>query len=357
MNSDLKKYLKEADAVLVSSWGNITYLTNYSGFSKEERECFLLITRKKQYLITDERYSEAVREQVSNFDVVDEGASKFINRNHSNILKRLRIMSLGIEENNLTVSEYRSIKKIVEKTLNIDLSKLRILKREEEVENIKKACALGDIAFKFIVGKLRTGVSERQIANEIEFFIMEKDAEISFKPIVAFGKNSSVPHHASGQTKLKQNQIVLLDFGVKVNNYCSDMTRTVFFGSPALEFKRMHKTVLEAQKKAIEFLKSSIINHKSITGRDIDKVARDYIISKGYPNIIHSLGHGIGIEVHEAPHLSPNSKDVIKPGMVFSIEPGIYIEDYGGVRIEDLVLVTKKGAELISHANREIMEV
>ena len=367
MNSDLKKYLKEADAVLVSSWGNITYLTNYSGFSKEERECFLLITRKKQYLITDGRYSEAVKEQVSNFDVVDEGASKFIDQNHSNILKNLRIMSLGIEENNLTVSEHRSVKKIVGKTLNIDLSKLRILKQEEEVENIKKACALGDIAFKFIVGKLKTGVSERQIANEIEFFIMGKGAEISFKPIVAFGKNSSVPHHASGQTKLKQNQIVLLDFGVKVNNYCSDMTRTIFFGKATDKFRRIHRTVLEAQQKAIQYInnfysssgaeKFSINSNNNLVASGIDKVARDYIASNNYPNIPYSLGHGIGIEVHEAPHLSPNSNDVIKPGMIFSVEPGIYIEGYGGVRIEDLVLVTKKGIELISHANREIIEV
>ena len=350
MSSDLKKYLKEVDAILVSSWGNITFLTNYSGFSKEERECFLLITKRKQYLITDKRYSQALKKQVPDFEVIDEGASGFINQKHSNILKNLRIKTLGFESSNLTVAEYLLLKKSV-KLKSRDLSDLRIIKTEKEVENIKKACALGDKTFKFILDKLKTEVSEQKIANEIESFIKEKGAEISFKPIVAFGKNSAIPHHLSDQTKLRQNQIALLDFGVKINNYCSDMTRTVFFGKATDKYKRIYQTVLKAQSKAIHFINGQL------PARDIDKTARDYIIKQGFPNIPHSLGHGIGIEVHEAPHLSPNSKDIIKPGIVFSVEPGIYIEGYGGVRIEDLVLVTKKGAELISHANREIIEV
>ena len=127
---------------------------------------------------------------------------------------------IGVEENNLTVSEYKSIKKIVEKTANIDLSKLRIVKSDEEIKNIKLACKIGDEAFEFIVKQIKLGITEREIVFELENYIKQKDADISFKPIIAFGKNSSIPHHQSGNTKLKQNQIVLLDFGVKVNNYC-----------------------------------------------------------------------------------------------------------------------------------------
>lgn len=356
MNPNLKKYLKEFDAILVSSWGNITYLTNYSGFSQTERECFLLITHSKQYLITDKRYSEALTRVAKDFEVLDTGVLHFITKDAKDFFEKEKIKTVGFEDYDLTVSEYSKLKKMA-RTRPVDLRNLRIIKRKDEIENIKKACAIGDETFAFILKELRVGISEREISDKLETFINLKGADFSFAPIVAFGKNSSVPHHLSGQTKLKKNQIVLLDFGVKVNNYCSDMTRTVFYGSADAQFKRMHEVVLQAQTKAIEFLKSSIINHKSISGKQIDAVARNYIIKQGYPNIIHSLGHGVGIEVHESPHLSPNSKDLIQSGMIFSVEPGIYLPNNGGVRIEDLVLVTKKGAELISHANREIIEI
>lgn len=357
MNSYLKKYFRNFDAILVSSHGNIVYLTGYGGFSDVEREVFLLLTENKNFLITDKRYAEAVKKQVLNFQVIDSGAIETISRDYSGLLKNLRTKVIGIEENNLTVSEFKKLKKHIKNIKNVDLSNLRMIKKDEEIKNIKQACKIGDLTFKFIIGKLKTGVSERQIANLLEFFIKKNGADFSFAPIVAFGKNSSAPHHLSGQTKLKKNQIVLLDFGVKINNYCSDMSRTVFFGSASAEFKRTHRVVLAAQTKAIEFLKSSIINHKSITGKQIDAVARNFIKSNGYPNIIHSVGHGVGIEVHESPHLSPHSIDKIEQGMVFSVEPGIYIPNYGGVRIEDLVLVTKNGAELLSHANRDLIEI
>lgn len=359
MNSSIfNTYFKRADALLISSWGNITFLTNYSGFSKEERECFLLITKRKKFLITDKRYSQALKKQVINFEIIDKGASGFISQNFFQIINNSKKLILGIEENDLTVSEYRKIKKVVGKTVNIDLEEIRISKHKKEIENIKNACALGDKTFKFILGKLKTGVSEKQIAHEIEFFIKSKGADIAFKPITAFGKNSAIPHHFSNKTKLKKNQIILLDFGVKINNYCSDMTRTLFFGKAPEKFKKIHKAVLEAQTKAIQFINSqlSIVNGQLLAS-DIDKIARSYIIKQDFPDIIHSVGHGIGIEVHEAPHLSPKSKDIIKPGMVFSIEPGIYIKGYGGVRIEDLVVIGKNGTELISHSNREIIEL
>ena len=230
MNSYFKKYLKETDAFLVSSWGNITYLTGYSGFSQTERECLLVITKDKQFLITDRRYSEAVKEQTKKFEIIDCGAVKFIAKDLSNILihpersrrKNLRTKTIGIEESNLTVSEFKKLKKHVKNIKNVDLSKLRIIKKNVEIANIKKACAIADEAFAFIIRELKAGISERQIADKLETFINIKGADFSFAPIVAFGKNSSVPHHLSGQTKLKNNQIVLLDFGVKVNNYCSN---------------------------------------------------------------------------------------------------------------------------------------
>lgn len=356
MKFDFKNYFKNFDAILISSNTNIIYLIGDIGFSQTERECLLLITKNKKFLITDKRYSQTVIKRVRNFEIINSGVHHFLNEGAQEIFENNKIKTLGFEDNNLTVEEHLRINKL-SKTKPIDLRNLRIIKKNDEIKNIKLACKIGDQTFDFIVTKLKFGISEKEIANELEFFIKKKSADISFKPIVAFGKNSSAPHHLSGKSKLRNNEIVLLDFGVRVNNFCSDMSRTVFFGSASVEFKRMHKTVLEAQQKAIESLKSSIVNHKSVTGKQIDAVARNYIVKQNFPNIIHSVGHGIGIEVHEPPHLSPNSKDKIEKGMVFSIEPGIYIENYGGVRIEDLVLANKNNVELITHAKRNLIEL
>ncbi len=339
MSDHLSKILKSVDAILISSPANIKYLTGYSGFSQTERECFLLLTKDKKYLVTDGRYEEAVGKTVHNFELIVIGAGKFIKEGHE-LLKRLE--KIGIEENNLTLSEYGSLKKHIDKIVPVDLSRIRIIKNRLEIEKIIAACKLGDDAFSHVVRKLRVGITEREVANEIEDFFKQAGAETSFPPIVAFGKNSSMPHHLSGQAKLKQNSIVLLDFGAKKNNYCSDMSRTFFFGNPDAEFKKMHNVVLEAQAKAAASI------HPGIKASKVDKIARDYIISHGYPSIIHSVGHGIGIEVHEPPYIGPNSKDLIDKGMVFSIEPGIYLAKRGGIRIEDLFLATETGVKKLT---------
>lgn len=352
----ISDFIKQYGAVLISSWSNITYLTSYSGFSQTERECFLLITKNKKYLITDGRYSEDVKRETKGFEIIDTGANNFIHEDKNNILGSLS--SIAVEEDNLTVLEYKSLKKIVKKIKGIDLSGLRIVKKEQEIINIKRACKIGDKAFNFIIKELKTGVTEKEIANKIEQFIKNSGAEVSFSPIVAFGKNSAFPHHVSTEHKLKKNQIVLFDFGAKVNNYCSDMSRTIFFGKADNEFIKMYSTVLKAQQNVVDFLKSKIINHESFRTDEVDKIARDYIVKHGYPLIPHSVGHGIGIEVHEAPFISSSVNDTqIKHGMVFSIEPGIYDQTYGGVRIEDLALVRKNKLELISRSRKEIIEV
>ncbi len=363
MKQDFEKILKKVDAVLISSPANIIYLTGYSGFSETERECFLIITKKSNFLITDKRYSEALKKQTETFIIRDEGIYKFLKDEAKALFNKLNINIIGFEENDLKVSEFKSFKKIAN-LKPVDLANLRIIKTNEEIENIKLACKITDQAFNYILEKIKIGISEKEVANLIERFIKEKNGEISFKTIVAFGKNSAIPHHQTGNLKLTKDQIILLDFGVKINNYCSDMTRTIYFGKAPEKFKLMHETVLAAQTKTIQFLKSSILNlpagkagHKSINGKQIDKASRDYIIKQKYPSIPHSIGHGIGVAVHETPFISPNSKDIIKNNMIFSVEPGIYFPDYGGVRIEDLVLVRNGKAELISQSNREIIEL
>lgn len=333
---ELKEKIKREnlDAVLISSVFNITYLTGYANFSKEEREAYLIIGGGCQYIITDGRYSEVIKRQVPHFTLFE--------RNHKTPAEKLfeslkkQIKRLGFEENNLTVSEHKLIKKYF-KTKHFSIGQTRSIKTPDEIKKIEKACQIGDLAFGHILKKIKLGVNEKEIAWELEKFIKEQGAQFSFPAIVAYGANSSIPHHQTGDKRLTINdKLILLDFGVKFDDYCSDMTRTIFFGKPSEKQKEIYKTVLEAQQKAIDFINDAFKKKKKILAKDVDKVAREYIVSKGFPTIPHSLGHGIGLEVHEHPHLSPKSKEELKKGMVFSIEPGIYLPDFGGVRIEDL---------------------
>jgi Xaa-Pro aminopeptidase len=354
----VKKLLgKNFDALLVSSIPNIIYLTGLAGFSNEEREAYLLVTKAGNYIFTDGRYFEVVK-KIKAFRLVEISANKNFEQALKEIVVKEKIEKLAIDEDNIKVTEHIRIKKVARLCSDENLIEgLRAIKDDREIENVKKACKLGDQTFKHILSEIRIGITEKNLVQKIEMFILNHGAQISFRPIVAFGENSSSPHHVSTDKKLKKNEIVLLDFGVKTNNYCSDMTRTVFFGKANREQKKIYRTVLESQTKAIELLKLSIKTDKPITGFDLDKTARMHIESEGYPSIPHSLGHGIGLEVHEKPSLSPKSKETLTNGMIFSIEPGIYIPGFGGIRIEDLVLVTTKEPQIITRANCEIIEL
>jgi Xaa-Pro aminopeptidase len=268
----------------------------------------------------------------------------------------------------------------------------RLIKAAHEIASIEKACNLGDRTFDYILTKIKEGVSEKELAFEIKHFIKKHKAKTSFPPIVAFSKNSAFPHHKPTNQKLVKNQQIKIDLGVKLNNYCSDMTRTVFFGSASAEYKKMYQTVLDAQKNALEvlgtgrtrLLAKNVVYHlrggsvdhleggspkrseghdsfevdsRGIKASSVDKVARDHITSKGYPTIPHSLGHGIGLEVHEAPIISPKSKDTLNIGMVFTIEPGIYLPGFWGIRIEDVVVLEKSGLRLLTHAPKNLIEL
>lgn len=346
---------QEFDAVLISSVSNIVYLTGYSGFFLEEREAYLLITPSKQFIFTDGRYSEAARNLVSSFELAEISSKNKFSILLSELINQLKIKKLGIEENNLRVSEYKSIKKVISSTKDFKFHGHRAIKTPEEIGLIESACNIGDQAFKFIIDKIKFGISEIELSYLLENFIREKGFEPSFKTIVAFGANSAVPHHLSGDSKLKKGDFVLLDFGVKFKNYCSDMTRTLVFGKASDEQKKIHRIVKEAQQKAFEYLQK---NHgKKIKCADTDNIARDWIIKNKYPSIPHSLGHGIGIEVHEHPFLSPNSKETLGQGRVFSIEPGIYINGFGGVRIEDLFVIEKNGPRQLTASQKDLIEV
>ena len=347
---------KKLDAVLITDPYDISYISGFANFSSEEREGFLFVTKTGSYIITDGRYDEAVEKQTDGFTVLTRSHDNKLEDILTELIEKHKIKHIGFDEDDLSAAEYVKYKKLFGKFIPFSIKELRITKTSDEIQKIQKACSLGDEAFKYILGKLKSGVTEKEIAFEMEIFIRKKGADLSFPSIVAFGANSSVPHHLTGNTKLKKGDFVLLDFGVKYENYCSDMTRTIVFGKPSDKQKKTHATVLEAQQKAVKYVENFYSSSERSESRSkssrfrsnnklklssLDRVAREYIISQGYPTIPHSLGHGIGLEVHETPSLSPGSKETLDEGMVFSIEPGIYIPGFGGVRIEDLFAIQK----------------
>lgn len=351
-----KKLTKERlDGVLISSVSNITYLTGYANFSEREREAYLIVGGDFQYIITDGRYTDAIKKQITHFTLLE--------RNHQTPTEKLfeslkkRIKRLGFEEDNLTVSEYKLVKKHF-KTKHFKTADFRSIKNSDEIKKIEKACQIGDLAFDYILKKIKVGVTEEEVALELENFVRSQKGKISFPPIVAFGGNCAIPHHQTGDKRLTINdKLILMDFGVKWENYCSDMTRTIFFGKPSKRQEDIYYTVVKAQQEAVDFLNSSIKSGQTVRAAQVDKVARKYITSKGYPSIPHSLGHGIGLEVHEHPFLSPKSKETLKEGMVFSIEPGIYLSGFGGVRIEDLLVYEKEGLRQITTSSKNLIKV
>ena len=235
----------------------------------------------------------------------------------------------------------------------------------QEIPLIEKACKLTDETFEYVLTKIKKGVTEKELSLEIQRFIRANGAGLSFRPLVSFGKNTAEVHHKSTDKKLKKNNIVMLDFGAKIEGFCSDMTRTVFIGRASRKQKKIYSAVLKAQQKAVKFLMrvqpladtNSLVKGLNPSAKEVDKVARDYIISQGYPTIPHGLGHGVGKKVHEPPKISPKSRAILKPGMVFSIEPGIYIKNFGGVRIEDLVVLEKTGPRILTKSPKRIIEL
>lgn len=350
----LKK--EKFDGILISSVFDIQYLTGISNFSKEEREAFIFITVKNQFILTDARYCEMVVKKAPQFELLQISSNKPVKEHLKELAKKLKIKKIKINENEISAREFKIFQEIFDEVSHLEMGNFRNIKIGKEVEWIEKACELGDRAFKYLLKRVNSNITEEQLVNELEFFIRKNGGKISFEPIVAFGANASIPHHQTVDKKLNQGDFVLLDFGVKYKNYCSDMTRTLVFGKASQEQKRIYQVVREAQEKAVDYILRFTQNDKmDIKAAEVDKVARDYIISKGYPSIPHSLGHGIGLQVHEHPFLSPRSKEILRQGMVFSIEPGIYIEKFGGVRIEDLYILEKNGLRQLTKSNKELI--
>jgi Xaa-Pro aminopeptidase len=234
--------------------------------------------------------------------------------------------------------------------LEKELKNMRAVKDAEELVLIRRAGGIASDAFQHITEKIQEGVPEREIALEMEFFMKQNEADaLAFDIIVASGKRSALPHGKAGAKRIEKGDLILIDYGASFQGYHSDETCTVVLGSPSSEQKKIYQIVKEAHDKAVELVRPGI------PIQDVDRAARDHIRQSGYGDYFgHGLGHGVGLAVHEDPTVNSENQDLIQEGMVFTIEPGIYLPDWGGVRIEDMVLVTSEGAEVLTRVPKEL---
>ncbi|MCL2862385.1 MAG: Xaa-Pro peptidase family protein [Firmicutes bacterium] len=337
MKIDFEK--NKIEALVAMSPENRFYLTDFpSSFG-----CAVL-TEKEKIFITDTRYSEAAKAIQETFKIVTIKSGEKLHELLAGEFKRLGIENVGYEDSFMTVSSFKNLKDGLKdfklKGISDYLSELRSIKTEEERQRIATAQEIAEEAFKKVRRNIKVGMSEREVYAELVWESLRTGADgMSFDPIVAFGENSAKPHHNQPtERRLEKKDIILIDFGVKHKGYCSDMTRTFSLGPVANELQVIYDIVLKAQEYALKHIKAGM------TGHEADALAREYIKSNGYGEQFgHSLGHGIGINVHEMPRIADKSKCILKEGMVITCEPGIYLEGLGGVRIEDMVVVTESG--------------
>lgn len=336
--------LCDEEAVLISGKANIYY---YSKFTSED--AYLYITKNQRFIITDSRYTLQASEQAQGFEVCIISLEKF--------LENTKETKIYYEENYITAA---SLCKLSEMLKGRELvfgqsiiSAPRQCKSEEEIKKIEKAEELGDRAFEHILPMIKPGVTEKSVALELEFFMRNNGASaLSFETICASGKRGAMPHGVAADKKIEKGDFVTLDFGCVLGGYCSDMTRTVSVGKPNKQLEEIYNIVLEAQKAAIDSIKSGV------DCKDADFIARNIIDKAGYGKYFgHSLGHSVGIEIHENPNLSPKSSDCLKVGNVVTVEPGIYIPELGGVRIEDVVAITECGCINLTKSPKDLIIV
>ena len=316
-------------AVFISSYPNIFY---YSGFSTEDG--FLLISKDKRILITDSRYTVQAKEQAPEFEVVD------ISEGFKSIFARISEKIIGFEEQSLTYAEYErynaalSDGQVFEK-MQEKINAPRRIKDDCEIKRIAEAERLGDEAFSYVLDKIKPGMTENEVALMIEFFMKKNGASgLSFDTIAASGRRGAMPHGRASDKIIEKGDLLTLDFGCVYEGYCSDMTRTIAIGSVEQWQQDMYNLVLKAQTEALK----AITAGKKCS--EVDAVARSIIADAGFgKNFGHGLGHSVGIEIHEEPRLSPKCYDIIQNGNLLTVEPGVYVENMGGVRIEDLVAV------------------
>jgi Xaa-Pro aminopeptidase len=351
--SQLQKIIQKEnlDLLLVTSLSNVRYLSGYSGTNG-----LILISPRESLFLTDFRYKSQASEQVKYSKIVIAERELILSLPTLSLLKPKRL-KLGFEQNHVSCGTYRKSKTLLPNCLLVPTENLvesiSVKKEQNEIDKIKKAVRITDQVFSEILDFIKPKVKEQDLAAEIEYKFKKYGSSTPFfETIVASGKRSALPHGVASSKRIEKGDLVTLDMGAVYDGYTADMTRTVVVGKANKRQKEVYNIVLKAQKQAISKVKPKI------KACDLDKVARDFLKKAGYEKYFgHGLGHGIGLLIHDNPTINPTSQQVLEPGMVITIEPGIYIPNWGGVRIEDDVLVIKKGCEVLTKAGKSLIEL
>lgn len=345
----LQRYLREQglDLMLVSNPANRFYLSGFEGSSG-----YLLIGPEQAIIITDFRYLEQARRQAPGFR--HHPWKEDLYTSLLSLLNEIKPARLGFESRHLTYSAYRELREALSLDmvpLEYTVEKIRMIKSEYEIAVLRRGAAALDRAFNDILGYIRPGLTEREVAFELEFILRRNGAAAaSFSYIVASGERGSMPHGVASSKVLEPGELVTIDFGAVFDGYATDMTRTVALGRAGKRQKAIYDLVYRAQQRALEGMAAGM------SCREADRLARAVIEQAGYGACFgHGLGHGIGLETHEMPVLSPRGQETLAPGMVVTVEPGVYIAGWGGVRIEDMVFVNEHGVEVLTRSSKELI--
>ena len=341
---------RELDALLISAPENRRYLSGFTGSAG-----YLLVTPQRQVLFTDSRYTEQAGNQSPHFEVIQTqpGLDWLLD-----MLKETGARKVGFESDDMTVASYNRVLGAIKEDEALNgasliatsgiTDELRVFKDREELVELQKAIDASDRAMEAVCPTIQAGMTEKEVAWRMEMAMREFGADnISFDTIVASGPNGAMAHHRADDTIIQAGEPIVIDMGAQVNGYCSDITRTVVVGEPDEMFHKIYGIVLGAQLTAINTVRPGL------TGEECDALSRDIIAEAGYgDNFGHSLGHGVGLAVHEHPRVGPKAENTLKPDMVFTVEPGIYLSGWGGVRIEDIVILGDEGATPLSKAGK-----
>lgn len=340
---------KNIDTLLVVSQKNRRYFTRFdSTFG------YLVLTKERKIFLTDYRYFEMAQDIKSDFELIAVGRYDLKDL-LKKTLKDVGAVNVGFEDTELTVSQFGALKEMLSEynlvPIGADLAEMKKYKNQYEIDCIAEAQRITDAAFTDVLAHIREGMTEKELSVILQCCLLENGGEKnSFDPIVSFGENTSKPHAHPTDRTLKDGDNVLMDFGCTYNGYCSDMTRTVFFGDPKEEIKNIYGIVLQAQKAALGGMKSGM------KACEVDALARAVFSAHGVEdNFTHALGHGVGIDIHEIPSMHPKNNTVLKENMVITVEPGLYFPGVGGVRIEDLTVIKEGGIKNLTTSDKDII--
>jgi Xaa-Pro aminopeptidase len=347
----LRKRLRSrnVDALLVQAERNVSWLTGFTGDST-----WLIVTQDSEVLLSDFRFTTQLEEECPGVPTLIRSSNMRVADALKQVVTERHIERLGIEGHVITCELAETLKSSLPdvqlELVSLEVEALRAIKDKGEIEEIRHAIWLAERGFQYFKAILSPEKTERQLAAHLEFVIREFGGEgLSFPAIVAVGDRAALPHYRAGSRRIGDSPILLLDWGAcGPGGYRSDLTRTLLTGKPDRKFEKVYKTVLEAQLAAIDAIKPGV------SCSEVDAAARNVISAAGFGKYFdHGLGHGIGLDVHEAPRLSRTVETILQPGMVVTVEPGIYLPGWGGVRIEDDVLVTRQGCEVLSSVPKD----